>query len=166
MSCRGREATVNDADVLGRLLVHVNDLHVAAMPGFFRALDADDQTTAEVRAQILDPQNRVFVAERTDEPVEPIGYVLVAIRDMPPRPVLTPRRVAEIDTLVVGAPFRLQDVGRLLVERAHRWAVEQGVDQVQLSVLEFNRAATRFYERLGYATVWRTMYRSLRQEPR
>ncbi len=96
----------------------------------------------------------------------PIGDVLVAIRESPSTPVQTPRRFADIDTLVVSASLRGRGIGRALVERAHRCAVDQGIDQVQLSVLESNRAAITFYERLGYATVRRTMWHSLRPEPR
>jgi len=101
---------------------------------------------------------QAFAAERAGEVV---GYCWVRLHEAPPLPIFAPRRFAEIDTLVVVAPHRRHGVGRALVERAHRWAIERGADEVRLVVWEFNRDALRFYESLDYATSRRTMSRGL-----
>lgn len=157
-----REATAQDVEALSGLLAEVNALHAAAFPHVFRDAAADAATADFVRQQLAEEDAQLFVAEQERRP---IGYARVRLLRAPPLPILVPRRFAEIDTLVVSAPFRRGGVGRALVEAAHRWAAEQGVDQVQIVVWEFNREAVAFYERLGYATVRRTMWRSLGGRP-
>jgi ribosomal protein S18 acetylase RimI-like enzyme len=101
---------------------------------------------------------RVFVAEVGGRIA---GYAAVRIADVPDTPVHAPGRRAEVDTVVVGAAFRRRGVGEALMERAHAWAAEQGVGEVELLVAEFNAAAIALYEKLGYATVYRRMFRPL-----
>jgi len=62
---------------------------------------------------------------------------------------------------VVAERARHQGIGRALVERAHRWAAEQGVAEVQVVAWAFNAAAIGLYEQLGYATARRTLWRAL-----
>jgi GNAT superfamily N-acetyltransferase len=52
-------------------------------------------------------------------------------------------------------------MGKALMERAERWALERGVSEVELSVWEFNLDAIEFYRELGYATSKRVMHREL-----
>jgi len=153
-----REAAPEDAAFLARLLVEVHDIHVAALPHVFRAIAADEQTTAFLREQIGDKDGQAFVAERAGAPV---GYAWVRLHEAPPDPRLVPRRWVEVDTLVVVAAVRRSGVGRALMGRAHRWAAERGVTEVQVVVWGFNEGAIRFYEGLGYATARRTMRRPL-----
>lgn len=65
----------------------------------------------------------------------------VRLHAAPPVPLFVPRRYAEVDTLVVAERARHQGIGRALVERAHRWAADQGVAEVQVVMWEFNTAA-------------------------
>lgn len=67
-----------------------------------------------------------------------------------------------IDDLIVRKVFRRFGVGRALVERAHRWALDKQVNQGELNVWEFNQTAIAFYEKLGYRTASRRMWGSLR----
>ena len=153
-----REATVEDAKSLSGLLIEVHDAHVDALPHVFRRIEADDQTEGFLRGQIASEDGQAFVAESAGQLA---GYLWIRLHEAPPIHLFIPRRYAEIDTLVVSAPFRRRGIGQALVRRAHRWAAEQGADQVQLVVYEFNQEAIRFYERLGYGTTRRTMWRSL-----
>jgi len=66
-----------------------------------------------------------------------------------------------IDSLAVKEGFRRSGVGRALMERAHQWARDKGVTQVELGVWEFNEGAMAFYEKLGYRPASRKMRRVL-----
>jgi GNAT superfamily N-acetyltransferase len=52
------------------------------------------------------------------------------------------------------------------MERAHAWALDKGINQIQLNVWEFNEGAIAFYEKLGYTVASRTMWKSLGYERR
>ena len=90
-----------------------------------------------------------------------VGFVWVRLHRAPPLPVFRPRRYAEIDTLGVTEAARRRGVGQALVERAHGWAREQGVTEVQIVVWEFNAGAIALYEKLGYTPARRTLWRTL-----
>ncbi len=63
--------------------------------------------------------------------------------------------LAELELLHVRPNARRSGVGHALVRAAAKLADERGLDTLELSVLEDNRAARRFYDRLGFATVER-----------
>src|SRR6266508_3757826 len=79
----------------------------------------------------------------------------------PERPILLPRRYAEVNNLAVHAPYRQSGVGRALLKRAEQWAAEQQLGEIELNVWEFNQGAIEFYEKLGYVTERRTMWRNI-----
>jgi ribosomal protein S18 acetylase RimI-like enzyme len=153
-----REALPSDVPSLSKLLVEVHDLHVAALPHIFTAIAPDAQTEAFLHDHLTQDDSQAFVAEDAEALV---GYCWIQRYDAPPLHLFVPSRSAEIDTLVVAATHRHRGIGRALVERAHAWAAAQGVDEVRIIVYEFNQEALRFYERLGYVTGRRTLWRSL-----
>jgi ribosomal protein S18 acetylase RimI-like enzyme len=153
-----RAATEKDAEDLSRLLIEVNDLHADALPQIYRRVEANGPTADFLRGQIAADGNYFFIAERAGEVV---GYTSLRLHQAASVPVLVPRRSIAIDTVVVSRAYRRLGIGEALVRRAHAWAAEQGIDQVELVVAEFNAAAIGLYEKLGYATVWRRMWRSL-----
>lgn len=153
-----REATDADAESMVSVMLEIQEQHVAAMPQVFRPIESDAELATLIRAQINQDRCRVFVAERDDAIV---GFVFARIGESPSLPVFVPRRFVEIDTIVVAKRAHRHGVGRALMERAQQWGKEQGANQAQLTVYEFNRGAIEFYETLGYATARRTMWRML-----
>ena len=85
----------------------------------------------------------------------------MVIRQTPEFPFLVPRRYAFIDTIVVTETARGSGVGKTLMRRAHQWAVDKKLNQIRLNVWEFNEGAIRFYEKLGYISRTRQMWKSL-----
>jgi ribosomal protein S18 acetylase RimI-like enzyme len=153
-----REATVGDIDALCDLFVEVNDLHVEAVPHLYQKVEADEVMADYLRDQIGWPGRQIFVAEQAGMVA---GFVIVAVRLAPDAPVYVRRRFAEIEVLTVRTSSRRQGIGRALMDRAHQWAADRDIDQVELVVLDFNDDARRFYEELGYLTLNRRMRRSM-----
>lgn len=60
---------------------------------------------------------------------------------------------AEVSGLVVDERFRSQGVGERLLERAERWACENGCRAIGLRSNVIRNRAHAFYERHGYAHV-------------
>ena len=52
----------------------------------------------------------------------------------------------------MAASARRRGIGTALMERAEAWALERGVDVVELTVYDFNTAARALYDKLGYET--------------
>ena len=157
-----REATPGDAAQLAVLLAEVNHLHAEALPHVYRRIAADDQTADFLLSCLADDGTRLFVAEEAGWLV---GYVALHVTYAPDTPVHLPRRWVLIDTIVVREAFRRRGIGQALVERAHAWAAQEGIDEVELKVAEFNAAAIALYEKLGYVTAFRRMGRTLADRP-
>ena len=75
----------------------------------------------------------------------------------PPFEILVPHRTVFINSMVVTAEQRGKGIGRTLVDAAMGWGRARGATALELVVWEFNQAALAFYERLGLATIHRTM---------
>ena len=92
-----------------------------------------------------------------------VGAIHILFRETRDIPILVPRRFAAIENLIVSKAFQRTGIGRALMERAHQWAMDQGITGVELNVWEFNAGARAFYAKLGYETTRRSMSKSLVQ---
>ena len=150
-----RQATIDDYDRLDAVLAEVDALHREALPHVYRD-PGGPARSREYIASIIDSQDAtLLVAERA---ARITGLVHVLIRETRDIPIVVPRRYAVIDNLVVAEDSRRAGVGRALMQAAHHWAQEQGVEQVELGVWEFNQGALAFYQELGYRTALRRLH--------
>lgn len=153
-----RPARSDDYEGICALLSGVDALHRAALPEVFCEPDGPARTREYVSQLLADDEVALLVAE---EKGELVGLVHVLKRKSRPIPLLVRRRFAVIDTLVVAEKCRRRGVGRALMGAAHQWARWRGLDRVELTVWEFNRAAVAFYESLGYTTARRKMWQQI-----
>jgi GNAT superfamily N-acetyltransferase len=88
-------------------------------------------------------EHETFVAERGGRVVGFVGvmYGLSYIYDPP---------FVRVLSLVVEPGERGMGTGAALMAWAERWALDRGVEQVQLTTALHRDGAHRFYERLGY----------------
>jgi GNAT superfamily N-acetyltransferase len=99
---------------------------------------------AERLADVLaDARQALFVCE--DDAGALVGWIHAQ-----PRPSLIHPPVVEITALVVDRRSHRRGFGRALLERAERWAREQGYRTVMLRSAIGREDAHRFYARLGY----------------
>lgn len=153
-----REANPEDYEGLCEVFAELDTFHREALPHVFREPDGPARTKEYISDIIADENTALFVAESEDGI---IGLVHILLREAPDIPILMPRRYAMISDLAVKKGFRRSGVGRALMESAHQWARDNGVTQVELGVWEFNKAAMTFYEKLGYRSARRRMWRVL-----
>lgn len=153
-----REATIGDYDGLCRILAEGDRFHQKALPKVYRQPEGYVRTK-EFIVERLHRENSIwFVAEHEGQIV---GSVDVSIRQAEDSPLLVPRRYAKVGTLLVAERHRRRGIATALLGAAHRWALDQGVDQVELNAYEFNQGAIALYEKLGYKTARRTMWKDL-----
>jgi ribosomal protein S18 acetylase RimI-like enzyme len=67
---------------------------------------------------------------------------------------VTGEKVGEIESLGVLEAHRNQGIGGLLLDALHRELSAQGVSDIVIGVLAGNDAASRLYQRHGYAPTW------------
>jgi ribosomal protein S18 acetylase RimI-like enzyme len=156
---RIREATLADVATVIALYAPLDDLHTEGVPHRFRGSSARARTPQDVSAQLVNPAAVILLAEVE---ARVVGQVSVAIRDVPDKLPFVPRSYGEVHDLYVLDDMRRQGVARALMAAAERWAQARGADSVELVVYEFNEAAQRLYEQLGYAVDFRRLRRPLR----
>ena len=107
-------------------------------------------TAAKVRVRLRhflkDRDHAIWVAEVQRGRV--IGWIHVFVRRL-----LESDPEAEIGGLVIDENFRGRGAGKLLVERAERWAKEKHMKSVCLRSNIVRKEAHRFYQQLGYEIV-------------
>jgi GNAT superfamily N-acetyltransferase len=143
-----RTAGLADYDSLVALFDELDEFHRQARPDFFRPFDGPARTREQIAGWLGEPGSTVLVAE---DDGELIGLALLWMRPPSAFAGAVPRKVIELDNLVVRSGLRGRGVGRQLIEATVDWSRGQGASHVGVAVHAFNRDARRFYERAGFA---------------
>ena len=93
-----------------------------------------------------DKEHAVYVAEWSDGRV--VGWVQVHVRKL-----LVAEPLGEIEGLVVDESCRSSGIGRLLLQRAERWARGKGCWASSVHSNIIRERAHAFYARIGYDVV-------------
>ena len=109
-------------------------------PDVLRPLLDPEQHLARLRRLIQQPATLLLVAVEPPEPRRIAGFALTDLAHKP-EPLL--------ESLHVAASVRSQGIGELLMRATAARLAASGYTSLQLDVVEANRAARRFYERLG-----------------
>ncbi len=153
-----RLAAKNDLDGMVAVWEEAEELHRSALPNIFKQAGLEHDRS--YLANLVEDQNScVLIAVTPDQEV--IGVLHGVLRDAAPISILAPRCYALINNLVVKKTYHRAGVGQALMEAAHAWAAERGATEVELNVWEFNQGAIAFYERLGYSTASRKMWKKI-----
>lgn len=153
-----RAARDEDHEALCSLFAEVDRFHQTAEPHIY-AGPPDPPRAREFISHLIDDElHGLFVAEQAGDIV---GLIQVEERSTPNNPVLVPRSYLFVDTLDVAERARGSGVGRALMERAHAWGKQRGLETAELSVRGSNAGAIRFYGQLGYTTLNHVMSRRL-----
>ena len=137
------------------LELHHHHAQVAPQSGEF----VDDETSWRVRSSsyrewLGDPGSFLLLARAEGRLV---GYALVRVLEAGPE--LTdswrvPAVVAEIETMLVSAPFRDAGLGTRLLDEIDAELERQEITEVIVGVMPGNDGAQRLYERRGFQPRW------------
>ena len=145
-----RPATPGDYPAYAALFIEINNYHAAAQPETFAVADTCPRSLEEFTALLQDPVEAIFVAEIEGQVA---GYIHLILRDVQPLAILKPRRLAVVDTVVVGQGFQRRGAGRALMHAGEQWATRRQAACVELNVWAFNDPALALYDALGYAPI-------------
>lgn len=154
-----REGTPDDVERAWAVRAETFEFHRSqAVPQHFRATDSPPPTRPFIDRLLATGEGALLLAEVGDEV---IGFATIRVGDAPDEPFWMPARVAFVDSLGVLETWRGRGAGRMLMDAAEGWARTHGAERLHLNVWEFNEGAIAFYERLGYQTFSRNMWRRL-----
>jgi ribosomal protein S18 acetylase RimI-like enzyme len=153
---------VNDVAALRELWLELHHHHaqVAPQSGEF----VDDESSWRVRSWcyrewLADPGSFLLLARAQGRVV---GYALVRVMEAGPE--LTdswrvPEVIAEIETMLVSAPFRGAGLGTRLLDEIDAELERQGITEVIVGLMPGNDGAQRLYECRGYRRRWLVLAR-------
>ena len=148
ISFRVRPAGMGDYEALCPLFDELDAFHRAARPEMFQPFAPPVRPREQVARWLAEAGSTLLVAESD---VGLIGLALLLTRPASPFAGAAPRKVIEIDNLVVRADQRNQRIGRRLLAASVEWARQRGATHVEVTVHDFNQDAERFYRAFGFA---------------
>ena len=151
-----RSATPDDLDALFDLNKQINELHHLYAPQAFVAPSEEDRTFL---INMLADEERLFLVAEEGQQV--LGFITATITQNETISFLIKDPICRIGTIVVDENQKSKGVGRALMATVEQWARESGASQVRLEVMEFNRDAQQFYDRLGFTPNSRLMMKCL-----
>lgn len=148
MSAEVRPATLADYRALCSLFDELDEFHRQARPDFFRPFAGPARSWAQIGQWLAGPGSTVLVAQAGGEMV---GLAVLLAQPASGFAGAVPRKVVEIDNLVVRADWRGRGVGRRLVNASVDWSRDRGASHVEVAVHAVNRDARRFYVDSGFS---------------
>jgi GNAT superfamily N-acetyltransferase len=144
---RVRVASLRDHDVLCELFDELDAIHRAARPDMFQAFAGPARTREQVARWLSDAGTTILVAESGEGVV---GLAVLLTRPASLFAGAVPRKVIELDNLVVRADQRNKKFGWRLLAATMEWARGRKATHVEVGVHAFNKDARRFYEGFGF----------------
>lgn len=147
LAIRVRQASLRDYDELCALFDQLDEIHREARPDMFQPFPPPARTREQVASWLAQPESTVLVAQ-SEQGV--VGLAVLLTRVPSGFAGAVPRKVIEVDNLVVRADQRGRRVGRRLLAAAVEWSRQRRATHVEVAVHDFNRGAKRFYENFGF----------------
>jgi GNAT superfamily N-acetyltransferase len=147
-SLRVRPAGMDDYDAVCLLFDELDDIHRRARPDMFQPFPLPVRTREQLGRWLAEPDSTLLVAENGEGTV---GLALLVTRPASPFAGAVPRRVVEIENIVVRADQRSRLIGRKLLAASVDWARRRAATHVEVAVHDFNQRAERFYGAFGFA---------------
>jgi len=146
---RVRLASLRDYEELCGLFHQLDELHREARPDMFQAFPPPARTREQIAQWLAQPDSTVLVAQ-SEEGV--VGLAVLLTRTPSGFAGAAPRKVIELDNLVVRADQRGRKIGRRLLAAVVEWSRQRRATHVEVAVHDFNRHAQRFYQSFGFAS--------------
>jgi len=145
---RVRQASLRDYEELCALFDQLDEIHRQARPELFQPFPPPARTREQVAHWLAQPDSTVLVAQSE---AGVVGLAVLLTRTPSGFAGAVPRKVIEVDNLVVRDDQRGRRVGRRLLAASVEWSRQRRATHVEVAVHAFNSDARRFYESFGFA---------------
>ncbi|PEI83102.1 GNAT family N-acetyltransferase [Bacillus toyonensis] len=144
-----RLATSKDFGDISNINKQVQQLHIEGRPDIYAKTSVSLDRNA-YETWLNDTTIEIFVVE--DNNKEILAYIILDIKEPSENPKLVERKVLFIRNIGVSEICRGTGIGEILIQKAFEYAKDIQATSIELNVLEFNKKAIRFYEKLGFKT--------------
>jgi GNAT superfamily N-acetyltransferase len=144
---RVRPAGPGDYEALCLLFDELDEFHRHGRPEMFRPFPPPVRSREQIAQWIARPDSGMLVAESGEGVV---GLLLLLVRTPSGFAGAVPRKVVDVENIVVQADQRGKRIGRRLLAAAMEWARQRQATHVEVVVHDFNHAGRRFYEGFGF----------------
>lgn len=144
-----RLAAPEDFSDISNINKQVQQLHIEGRPDIYSDTSASMDYNA-YEAWLNNKTIEIFVVEDNNKAI--LAYIILDIKEPSENPKLVERKVLFIRNIGVSEICQGTGIGKILVQKAFEYAKEIQATSVELNVLEFNKKAIQFYEKLGFKT--------------
>ena len=154
-----RKASLNDVRNIAKLNDEVYKNMVEGRKEFFKPCSESPDMTEFFEKTIEENEALIVVAEIDGDFA---GYVYASIIDEQDDLIDIP--FVMVDQIAVVKDMRGFGIGKNLLSKAEQWAIDKGINVVQLGVFEMQNEAIKLYEKRGYKPIMRKMEKVLNQK--
>lgn len=149
-----RNADSDDFDQLVGYALWVQDLHLEALPNYYRRFDVNDAKSFLMKYS----ESKTSYIRVADNGDNIIGVSLIEFYEIGESFLRKSRKFAYLDLLAVASQHRRSGIGSKLLIDAKGIAKSLGVGRMELDVMGLNEPARRFYASHGFSELVHRMY--------
>lgn len=150
-----RKANVDDITKISNLYCELIETMSKLQPYFFKESRQDE---IFIKSMIENDNSEIFISCENDEI---IGFSLVQEQETPPYNMIEYHKFGYIFDIIVSSDYKSNGIGKKLINECKNWCKERNLEYVQLSVLDNNESAIKFYESQNFKKQMITMYSRL-----
>ncbi len=150
-------AEKEDAEFVARLSFEAGRLHDEAMPMYFKP--STEEEHLRIITEMLSSKTTVIFKAVSEGQI--CGFLCLYIPERERKGFVYPK-IGIILNMGVDEPCRKQGIGTALIGTAEKYLKQQGISAIELGVYMFNEKAYRLYEKLGFETIERQMFKKLK----
>ncbi len=158
-----RRACKSDIEALCPLIHAFHEFHAAGLPLHLASLgELKSFDTTELVERLLEilgnAEAAIFVAESDGRLM---GFAEVYFRQDGANTAVIGHKYGYLQSLMVSEKVRAMGIGKQLLQQAEKWAQGKGAEEMRLEIWDFEQGPLKFYEKLAYKTLKRTLVREL-----
>lgn len=152
-------ATNDDVQELACLFEQEGMIHRAAMAGFYKQSEDENEYLKKVNKRFADAHNVIlkavcngkicgFLCMYVPTPDQALDYLIYPL-------------MASVTDICVDEQYRRRGIGKMLMHAAEELLREKGISAMELYVYQFNEGAKSFYDSEGFQPLDLRMYKAL-----
>lgn len=151
-------AEATDAADIARLSYAVGRFHDVAMPTYFMPSTLDEHL--RIISEMLDSKTEVILKAVYEEKI--CGFLCLYVPQRE-RKGFVHTKTGIILSMGVDEAYRGKGIGTALISEAEKYLLQKGISALELGVYMFNENAYKLYEKLGFTTIERQMFKKLKE---